>query len=109
MFLLPNTVSGMRHQWDHPAFDNSVPPRNEKMEFSLWWLRNYARTIRPYDKPEVAYQTLLEDIGQEQIVGYGRDLCCLSDLPDADELKEHVEVVLGKHIDLDNFTFHCSC
>lgn len=26
MFLLPNTVTGMRHHWSHPAFLDSEPP-----------------------------------------------------------------------------------
>ena len=46
MFLYPNTVTGMRHHWSHPAFVE-IPPAEKRVELqkSVDWLRQFAEEI----------------------------------------------------------------
>ena len=48
-FLTPGTVTGMRHHWEHPLFDKTIPKLNEHEE----WLREFC------DKWNFDYNELL--------------------------------------------------
>jgi len=47
LFLFPNTVTGMRHHWSHPSFDQAQPEpavASEDSKQASWdWMREYAR------------------------------------------------------------------
>jgi len=101
--LLPNTVTGMRHHWNHPAFS----PRDSSS--SEEWLREYAARVNSYDEPESAFQRLIEGLKTGELLFYGSDLHGLYELDDADELRRHAEAYLGIPIQWGNFTFSCSC
>lgn len=46
MFLMPNSIVGLRHNWDHPAFHTETTEREQAES----WLRWYALSInRKYD------------------------------------------------------------
>lgn len=106
MLLYQNTVTGMRHEWSHPAFPESVLDDRTKSEA---WLRLYAEKQNSYDKPEEAFQRLLKSLKSRELFFYGSDLHGLYELDDADELKRHAECYLGIAINWSEFEFSCSC
>jgi hypothetical protein len=109
--LYANTVIGMRHAWQHPAFPEERPEAGmTDRSFSERWLRDYAVRFKRYSKtPDEAFAELIEDLRSGQLCSVGSDMYCLSDLDDADGLKRHAERYLGITIDWSGFTFSCSC
>ena len=103
MCLLPNTVTGMRHHWSHPAFSASDVSTSEM------WLRCYATRANSYDTPEEAFQRLLDGLRTGELFFHGSDLHGLYELDDADDLRRHGEAYLGIAIDWGRFEFSCSC
>lgn len=50
LFLYPNTVTGMRHHWEHPAFPGSMPTSGKDRSVSEQWIRDFAEKIgQTYD------------------------------------------------------------
>lgn len=103
--LYPNTVTGMRHHWKHPRFDNTeitVDPHK-------LWLLEFC------DKYNFDFDQLIEagDSG-EYVVARGIDLHSAKDL-DMDEEAEfwkHLEAYTGKTYDMEhkkNMVWSCSC
>lgn len=112
LFLYPNTVTGMRHHWQHPAFKGDAAGTTTEawdVRRSEEWLRAYAARMSPYLAPETAYRRLVEGLRGGELFAEGSDLHSLSELDDADELRRHAERVLGIEIDWGRFTFSCSC
>jgi hypothetical protein len=104
--LFPNTVTGLRHEWTHPAFDEKQKPTNE----SELWLREFA------DKWSMQYETLLVEAKTKD--GYatalGIDLHSSTELDPGDEklFWYHMEQIHGKKFDekhRENFWWSCSC
>lgn len=119
LFLYPQTVTGMRHEWSHPAFsglDRLPTPEqvqsavgNDKSE-SEKWLRAYAILMNTYDKdPDDAFNRLIDGLKSREIFAHGTDLHGLFDLDDSEDVRFHAERYLGTKIDWDNFQFSCSC
>lgn len=118
VFLFPGSITSLRHEWVHPAFDGvpkSVKPdvAKEKSE-SEKWLREYAKRVNPYIYEEhgedEAYQTLMDDMSSGKLTYHGIDMHGRGDLIDGEELRRHAEIVLGRKIDYDDFEyFSCSC
>jgi hypothetical protein len=106
LFLYPKTVTNLRHDWSHPAFDKVVV---EDKEASRAWLRNYARKHNPYHNGQTAYDNFIDNIRDGRIVFYGRDLHGRDELDDAENLMHHLSVVLGRKVTLDDFEYGCSC
>lgn len=100
--LYPASVIGMRHHWQHPAFDGDKAQSEQ-------WLRNYAARVNCYDGPEAAFERLIEGLKDKQLYFYGSDLHGLYELDQADELRRHAETYLGVSIHWDDFGFSCSC
>ena len=106
MFLNPNTVTGMRHEWTHPAFDQPHVAANE----SELWLRKFA------DRWNFDYDEMI-DAAQgrgEYITAMGIDLHGAGDLGtgEEDEFWRCIEALTGKQFsaDLRNaLTWTCSC
>lgn len=114
LFLYPNTITSLRHEWTHPQFDGEASryaalQASDKYAESERWLRQYAADHSPYAEPDKAYRTLLEGLRDRQLFFYGADLHSRADLDDEDELREHAERVLGRSIDFGQFSFSCSC
>lgn len=69
VFLYPNSVTGMRHHWHHPAFDDHQHDQKESIE----WLEDFACSAG------MTYAELLEIVkeycrnGGEPWVQYGSD------------------------------------
>ncbi len=120
VFLFPGSITSLRHEWVHPAFEEAPssvkPPMSEKIA-SEKWLREYAKQVNPYmvdgtdgNSDDEAYQTLMDDLANDRITYHGVDMHSRGDLIDAEELRHHAEIVLGRRVDYDNFEyFSCTC
>lgn len=105
LFLFPGSITSLRHEWTHPAFCAS----DERYE-SEKWLRSYAEDLNNYEENEQAYQMLIEGLRSGRLFVHGsHEVHVLRDLEHVDELQYHAERVLGTRIDLDQFSFSCSC
>lgn len=108
MFLMPRTITGLRHVWTHPEFEEEGDaPRAAGKEASEAWLRNFADTN---DCP--SYETLIAEAidpqhrwDDEYLHFDGRD--AHGEIPD--EFWNHVEIVSGKKISRRPRYFSCSC
>lgn len=117
MFLYPQTVTGMRHSWSHPDFqdDKTEPASCEPSgkAASEAWLKVYVRKHCPYREtaPDGGYEEFLRHVERERWIYYiGEDCHSLGDVEDSDELFRHLSVVLGRHIDASYFeAFTCTC
>lgn len=116
--LLPDTVTGMRHHWEHPDFDQKIEVlEHPSKEESEKWLRNFCKHG---DCPDFA--TIVEAIeGNLEPVDsvYGRWGTISSDylhfdgydahgnIPD--EFWYHMEIYLGYRLQVKPKHFSCSC
>lgn len=98
MFLYPNTITSLRHQWIHPAFDG-VQAESEQ------WLRYFA------DRNRGDYTEMLTAAVSGKEYCFGRDIE-YSDFYAGSEFWHHIEVVTGKQFSRDhqeNTQFRCAC
>lgn len=116
IFLNPNTITSLRHEWVHPAFPEFVPvsvlPFDK--EASEAWLRNFCDQN---DRP--GYDTLMEIIiNGESGSGYNRSYLdgdyihiggsdAHGEIPL--EFWIHAEIVTGKKFKNKATFFSCSC
>jgi hypothetical protein len=109
IFLYPKTITSLRHEWVHPAFDALQAGKDE----SEAWLRRYAMKHNIYtveeDGENAAFEQLMEDLKCGDLLFRGTDLHGLWELDDADNLRHHAERYLGIRIVWENFTFSCTC
>lgn len=117
LFIYPGQVTTLQHHWTHPAFlsdyvkpapavASTLPDRAE----SERWLRAYALRYWGYSNPEEGYQKLLAQMASGTPTYEGTDMHNRGDLQDADELRRHAEIVLGRKINYDDFEyFSCTC
>ena len=121
MFLYPNTITSLRHEWSHDAFETDeteeteTPIANfvltEKLSFddlmsnSKEWLENFASQV------DLSYDELM-DAGRESIE-YGEYLVDggkWEGFSTPSEFWRHYEIVTGKPVeDHDANFFSCSC
>jgi len=105
MFLYPQTITSLRHQWTHPAFIEA--PAVPHMSASEAWLREYA------DNAGVSYGALLDAARDKNHGGDGHRLP--SDIPNCvykelGEMWRHYEIVTGDTVtDRKAGPFWCSC
>ena len=98
--LLPNTVTGMRHHWEHPDFNEvTFHPSKEKSE---QWLRNFA-----YEK-DYPFESLVEEAltaTGDYLVLYQTEVS--GEIPD--KFWSHLENYTGKKVRIKSRYFSCSC
>jgi hypothetical protein len=107
VWLFPGTVTGMRHEWEHPLDKKSAPNLNNP---SVAWLMEFA------EKWNFDYEEMIE-CAQEKggwVTAYGKDLHRASELDPGDEeaFWLHIEQVTNKKFDdehKENFGWSCSC
>lgn len=104
VFLFPQTVSNLRHDWTHSAFAGNVAIDSQK------WLENFAvDRIYAYGD-ETSYQRMMQDVKDY----LARGTCANDDWHSIelnDEFWNHCQNVLGEEISADNRTefIPCSC
>ena len=105
LFMYPNTVTNLRHDWTHPAFaEHSSSPT--EMDASIAWMREAARSLG------VSYETLIEE-GSPLVEGdyinngeHIRDIWY--DL--GEEFWKHRKIITGRDVSMNNRGgFTCSC
>ncbi len=108
ILLHQNTVTGMRHHWEHPSFDNAT--NQEKPVSSKEWLEAFA------NKAGMTYDLLIERLTlyaeyDEMWVEGGSEYArnAAYELEDIGELWRHYESVTGKRPRYGDVPFTCSC
>lgn len=110
LFLFPNTITGLRHEWTHPAFSEQPKPLPERMSedeksFSERWLRGYA------EKYSGDYEEMMAGVVSGDGAYFGEDLE-YDDFRHGSEFWKHVEIVTGKTFSeahVNDTPFRCSC
>ncbi len=107
LFLHPNTVTGMRHEWVHPVFDAPLPMPKSEAEA---WLRKFA------DRWNFDYDEMIATAQEKEggVVANGIDLHSASELDAGDEAMfwQNIEAITQQKFDdehRNNFTWSCSC
>lgn len=105
MMLYPGTITGLRHEWTHHAFE---APKS--VDESAMWLRVFA------SKWNFNYREMIRAAQEEDgyVVAGGIDLHSASELDPGDEGRfwEHIQIVTGKsfsHEHREKFSWSCSC
>lgn len=115
--LKPGTVTGMRHHWEHPAFDSDKGDAHTGLRItssggSKKWLEDFAERV------ERSYEQLILDIEQCVSGGLGVTQHGTSTWQDEwlehrEDLWEHYERVTGKTLTdetkQDVWLYSCSC
>lgn len=105
LFLYQYSVTGMRHEWEHPYFQAK---KNNDVSPSVGWLTHYASIFR------ISYQTLIQACND--YLDKEKSFCLSNDTPDEaytfnDEMWKHFEIVTGRVVEDNkrhNF-FRCAC
>ncbi len=106
LFLAPNTITGLRHQWSHPAFP--VGPSETKqttVEASKEWIADFAMKNLGY-----SYDRLMG--AAHAYVDYGDYEYDNSETykgVDFEEFWKHFEIVTGKRPEDTYAPYTCSC
>lgn len=105
MFLYPNTVTGMRHQWSHPGVDEPHVTKSASED----WLHQFAEKWN-FNYGEMISQA---QVDEGMIVANGIDLHGAGELGgDEDLFWHHIELLTGKKFDgvhREKFCWSCSC
>lgn len=106
MFLHPNTITSLRHNWTHPAFGGSPPEEETQRKLSQEWMRNFANNYG------VSYPDMLE-AGKSWVNGghYYCDGGTFEGETVPDEYWVHFQIITNTTVDNDKKQsfFTCSC
>jgi len=94
VFMMPNTITGLRHEWTHPALEQ------ESRAISEFWLRDFAAK-----QDGLSYEDMMQQLRADGSVVHHMDLN-YEDL-DEDGLIHHFKIVTG--ITLQDPYFRCAC
>lgn len=107
LWLYPNTVTGMRHHWSHPAFNAVTEPHvSTEFEASVAWIKNASVRLG------VRYETLIAEGGpleRDDYINNGEDIRDIW-YEINDEFWRHHKIVTGRDVpEDDRGGFTCSC
>lgn len=110
LFLFPSTITGLRHEWTHPAFPNQSGAADAQqsepaLAYSERWLRGFAEKYRG------DYEEMIAGVADGSGAFFGRDLE-YSDFRSNSEFWRHVSIVTGKQfteMHMENTSFRCAC
>lgn len=110
LFLFPSTITGLRHEWTHPAFPDQQPqsvvePEESSPEYSRRWLQGFA------DKYHGDYAEMIAGVASGKGAFFGQDLE-YSDFRPGSEFWQHVSAATGKQFtehQMENTPFRCAC
>ena len=109
LFLLPNSITGLRHVWTHPSFpDPAQPPVDNKItekQFAEHWLRGFA------DRYQTNYDALVKGAVSGEGVCFGDDLE-YGDFRYGSEFWRYINIVSGREFSeehVENTNFRCAC
>jgi hypothetical protein len=109
MFLKPGTITGLRHEWTHPAFEPQPLPTNESEK----WLREFADRWNFDWNKMIGMATSGPQKYGNYVVAQGIDLHSAAELKGDDVLFwQHLERFTGRTFDQkhkDDFIWSCSC
>ena len=110
LFLKPNSITGIRHEWTHPAVDNPIICDN----VSERWLREFADKWNfDYDQMIATASSLPEAEWGNYITARGKDLHDREELgEDHDLFWAHLELLVGKQFNTvhrEKVGWTCSC
>lgn len=107
LFLYPGSITSLRHDWTHPAFEPAKPSQTPAQKKSEAWLRNFAE-----GEANLSYDELMagamEYLAFDEYLNEG-DKWDGFHFPD--KFWDHYEVVTGTKIPADRrySFFSCSC
>lgn len=108
MWLNPNSVTGMRHHWQHPLFDGE-----EKRNEHEIWIRDFADEWGfDYDQLVQIAAVGHDHSGRDWITAVGRDCHGAEDIDNLTEFWSHLEALTGRTFDdehRERVTWSCSC
>lgn len=107
MFLLPNTITGLRHEWTHPGFEPATISQADHEVKSRAWLEAKADHLDLTYRAlmAAAEQALLGDITVQQGSETWRD-----GFGDPKEFWHHYQIVTGRSVaDSEQTVFCCTC
>lgn len=111
LFLFPSTITGLRHEWTHPAFPEKQPQPvmqqedDSSLEYSERWLRGFA------EKYSGDYAEMISGVASGKGAFFG-DVLEYGDFRPGSEFWKHVAVVTGKDFTaehIENTPFRCAC
>lgn len=104
VFLYPQTITGMRHHWKHPAFEDEP---TQFVEAAKEWIAEYAGREHGLDYDEIMLAAEEYLSCGEYLIQGGR----WEGYYTSDEFWDHFEIVTGRKVSADDrgSFFSCSC
>jgi len=109
LFLLPNSITGLRHVWTHPAFPDQAQPTADKLitekQFAEHWLRGFA------GRYGADYDTLIAGAVSGEGVCFSDDLE-YGDFRYGSEFWRYINIVTGRTFSeehIESARFRCAC
>lgn len=104
MFLYPNTITGLKHVWTHPAFVPETMIVQRDQDVSEKWLRSYC--AREYMNYDILLSSAEDYNGNKEYLHISGSDAHGSIPP---ELWDHLETILGRKFTQRATYFSCSC
>jgi hypothetical protein len=107
MYLHPGSITSLRHDWTHPAFEPPPPPSGDPVGDSRHWIEQFAAEIdQTYNRLMAAADQWLDD----KEYTYDNSETYKDYWNKFPEFWRHYEIVTGRKVeDKDDHFFTCSC